>query len=221
GLTRIGAVAGVILLQTEPMYSLMLATLVVGERPAARQLLATALILAGIGSVLGAGSYSPIWAAALLFVTPLFWQSSHVIGLSLMPPLTPASITGGRMMYGAIALSALLLVIRPATVAQLADPTALAVIFIAGFFVYFLSALTWYGAISRLSLAWTTALVIPGIPLLSIFFAILFLGEHATIREVIGILIAIAGVIALVLGADPHRRLPALEAAEAIHQPLT
>jgi len=221
GLTRIGAVAGVILLQTEPMYSLMLATLVVGERPAARQLLATALILAGIGSVLGAGSYSPIWAAALLFVTPLFWQSSHVIGLSLMPPLTPASVTGGRMMYGAIALSALLLVMRPATIAQLADPTALGVIFVAGFFVYFLSALTWYGAISRLSLAWTTALVIPGIPLLSIFFAILFLGEHATIREVIGILIAIAGVIALVLGADPHRRLPALEAAEAIHQPLT
>ncbi len=221
GLTRIGAVAGVILLQTEPVYSLMLATLVIGERPSARQLLATALVLIGIGSVLGAGSFSPLWAAAMLFVTPLFWQISHVMGLSLMPPLTPAAVTGGRMIYAAIALSALLLILRPATIAMLADPTALGVIFVAGFFVYFLSALTWYGAISRLSLAWTTALVIPGIPLFSIFFAILFLGEHATAREVIGILIAISGVITLVMGADPHRQLPALEAAEAIHQPLT
>ena len=33
GLTRIGAVAGVLLLQTEPVYSLVLSTIFVGERP--------------------------------------------------------------------------------------------------------------------------------------------------------------------------------------------
>src|SRR5271167_2866125 len=90
GLTRIGAVAGVLLLQTEPVYSLVLSTLFIGERPSVRQMLATGAILVGIGSVFaGGGSFSPLWASAIIFTTPLFWQASHVMGLKLMPPLTP------------------------------------------------------------------------------------------------------------------------------------
>ncbi|HWN58834.1 MAG TPA: DMT family transporter [Methylomirabilota bacterium] len=221
GLTRLGAVAAVLLLQTEPVYSLVLSTIFVGERPSARQLLETVMVLVGIGSVFGAGdSFSPAWAVALVFVTPLFWQASHVMGLKLMPPLTPISITGGRFIYASIALTAMLLIVRRDSLAQLADPTALGVVLVTGFFIYFLSALTWYGAINRLSLAWTTALVVPGIPILSILFAVMFLGERATMRELIGILISISGVVALVLGADPHRKHPASEAAEAIHEPL-
>jgi drug/metabolite transporter (DMT)-like permease len=221
GLTRIGAVAGVLLLQTEPVYSLVLSTIFVGERPSGRQMLATATVLVGIGSVFaGGGSFSPLWASAIIFTTPLFWQTSHVLGLKLMPPLTPTSMTGGRFFYASIVLTAMLLIFRRDSLAQLADPTTLGVIIFTGFFIYFLSGLTWYGAINRLSLAWTTALVVPGIPILSILFAVLFLGERATTREVVGILISVTGVLALVLGADPHRKHPASEAAEAIHEPL-
>ncbi len=221
GLTRIGAVAGVLLLQTEPVYSLILSMLFVGERPSARQLLATATILVGIGSVFaGGGSFSPLWASAIIFTTPLFWQASHVVGLKLMPPLTPASLTGGRFFYASLVLTTLLLVFRRESLVQLADPTALGVILATGFIIYFLGALSWFGAINRLSLAWTTALVVPGIPILSILFAVMFLGERATTREVIGILISVTGVLVLVLGADPHRKHPASEAAEAIHEPL-
>jgi drug/metabolite transporter (DMT)-like permease len=221
GLTRIGAVAGVLLLQTEPVYSLILSMIFVGERPSTRQILATATILVGIGSVFaGGGSFSPLWASAILFTTPLFWQASHVVGLKLMPPLTPTTMIGGRFFYASIVLSALLLIFRRESLVQLADPTTLGVIGVTGFFIYFLSGLTWYGAINRLSLAWTTALVVPGIPILSILFAVMFLGERATMREVVGILISVSGVLALVLGADPHRKQPAAEAAEAIHEPL-
>ncbi|HYL57560.1 MAG TPA: DMT family transporter [Candidatus Acidoferrales bacterium] len=221
GLTRIGAVGGVLLLQTEPVFSLLLATIFIGERPAIRQLIATATILLGIGSVFGGGgSLSPLWAAALCFMTPLFWQASHVIGLRVMPPLTPTSVTGGRFLYASIALTTMLLLFRRESLVQLADLNSLGVILVTGFFIYFLSALTWYGAINRLSLAWTTALVVPGIPILSILFAVLFLGERATTREVAGILISVSGVLFLVLGADPHRKHPDFEAAEAIHEPL-
>ncbi|MGC1191642.1 MAG: DMT family transporter, partial [Candidatus Binatus sp.] len=74
GLTRIGAVAGVLLMQTEPVYSLILSTIFVGERPSGRQMIATATILVGIGSVFaGGGSFSPLWASAIIFATPLFW----------------------------------------------------------------------------------------------------------------------------------------------------
>lgn len=195
----------------------------VGERPSARQLLATATILVGIGSVFYAGQvFSPVFAALLVFATPLFWQTSHVIGLRVMPPLTPTCITGARFVFASCFFIPLFLLTARGSIGQLARPDLIAVVAVTGFFVYFLSALTWYSAISRLSLSWTTALVVPGVPLLSILFAVTFLGEHATAREIIGVLIAICGVLALVLGADPHRKAGGIvEAAEAVHQPLS
>src|ERR1700722_4029227 len=192
GLPGIGAVAGVLLLQTEPVYSLVLSTIFVGERPSVRQMLATATVLVGIGSVFaGGGSFSPLWASAIIFTTPLFWQASHVLGLKLMPPLTPTSMTGGRFFYASIVLTAMLLIFRRDSIVQLGDPTTLGVIVLTGFCVFFLSGLTWYGAINRLSLAWTTALVVPVIPILSILFAVIFLGDRSTTREVVGILISV------------------------------
>jgi len=222
GMTRINAIATTILLQSEPIYSLVLAIIVLRERPSNRQLLATATILVGIASVFATGgAFSPAWAVLMVLITPLFWQASHVMGLSMMPPLSPLTVTSGRMIYAALGLGALLILTRPATLPELANVGALTIIVATGFFIYFLSALTWYGAISRLSLAWTTALVIPAIPLLSILFAVVFLGERATVREILGVLIAIAGVLALVLGADAHRQHPVGDAVEAVHQPLT
>ena len=82
-------------------------------------------------------------------------------------------------------------------------------------------SLTWYGAINRLSLAWTTALTIPGVPLLSFLFAIILLGEHPGGRELSGMLVAVAGVLFLVLGADAGRKMSDVAAAEAVHPPLT
>jgi drug/metabolite transporter (DMT)-like permease len=223
GMQHIDAIATVILLQTEPVYSLILSTIVVGERPSSRQLLATATILVGIGSVfLSGNAFSPMLAAMMLFVTPFFWQTSHVLGLRVMPPLKPIGVAGARFIFAACVFIPLYALRPSASLAQLSDLRLLMVILATGFFVYFLSALTWYGAISRLSLSWTTALVVPGVPLISMVFAMVFLGEHPTAREVTGVLIAIGGVLALVLGADPHRTSGGIiEAAEAVHQPLT
>jgi drug/metabolite transporter (DMT)-like permease len=52
-------------------------------------------------------------------------------------------------------------------------------------------------------------------------FAIIFLGERPSGREVGGMLVAVAGVLFLVLGADAGRKASDLEAAEAVHPPLT
>jgi len=227
GMRHIDAVAAVILLETEPVYSLILSVVVIGERPSPRQLLATAAILIGIGSVFFSGNaFSPMFAATLVFISPFFWQTSHVLGLRVMPPLTPISVAGARFIFAACVFIPMFLIrlflMQPgASIAPLRDPSMLMVICATGFFVYFLSALTWYGAISRLSLSWTTALVVPGVPLISMLFAMMFLGEHPTSREITGVLIAIGGVLGLVLGADPHRKSGRIiAAAEAVHQPI-
>lgn len=222
GLRRIDAIAGVILLQSEPLYSLLLSTIFLGERPSRRQLIATAVILIGIGSVFGAGrAFTPLSAAALLFLTPLFWQTSHVISLGVMPPLSEICVTGARTIFAAVALATIFLVSDFNAIVGLADSRTLAVIFVTGGFVYVFGSLTWYGAINRLSLAWTTALTIPGVPLLSFFFAIIFLAEHPSGRELGGMLVAVAGILFLVLGADAGRKTGDVTAAEAVHPPLT
>jgi len=225
GLRRIDAVAGTLLLQSEPVYSLLLATLFAGERPTLRQLAATAIIIAGIASAIdaGSGAFSPAWAAMLVAGTPLLWQTSHVLSLPVMPPLSPLCMTAARYGYAAIVLTLALALVNPRAVGQLADPVVLETIVATGVVCYFLASTAWYAAITRLSLAWTTALVIPGIPLLSILCAIVFLGERASRRDLIAILISISGVLRLVRGADGVRRTPATpaaEAAEAIHQPM-
>jgi drug/metabolite transporter (DMT)-like permease len=222
GLRRIDAIAGVILLQSEPLYSLLLSTIFLGERPSQRQWIATVVILLGIGSVFGAGrAFSPLSAAALLFVTPLFWQTSHVISLGVMPPLSETCVTGARTIFAAVVLVAIFLALDARAAVALADPRTLAVICVTGGFIYVLGSLTWYGAINRLSLAWTTALTIPGVPMLSFLFAIVFLGEHPSTRELCGMTIAVAGVLFLVLGADAGREHRDAELAEAVHPPLT
>lgn len=213
GLRHINAVAGVILLQCEPIYSLILATAVIGERPQGRQVLATMTILVGVGSVFATTNvFSPLFAALLVLVTPFFWQTAHVIGVRLMPPLTPSCLTGGRFVFASLVFTPLFFMFGRDSLVQLRDPILLATVGLTGFFVYFLSALTWYGAIRRLSLSWTTAVVVPGVPMLSILFAILFLGERVTLREVTGLLTAIAGILLLVLGAKPLRHVQAASA---------
>ncbi len=220
GLHQIDAVAAVILLESEPVYSLILATMFLRERPSVRQLLATATILAGIGSVFGAGrAFSPFTAAALVFVTPLFWQISHVISLGVMPPLRPLCVTSARYVYAALVLVVVALIVDRGAFGELGNRDVMLAASFTGAFVYFAGSLTWYGAISRLSLTWTTAFVIPGVPLLSFAFAIIFLGERPNLREYIGISVAILGVAALVTGADASRVSP-LETVEAVHHPV-
>jgi len=206
GLRRLDAIAGVILLESEPVYSLTLATVFLHERPSRRQLIATATILAGIGSVFGtAGVFRPAYAALLILVTPLCWQISHVLSLRVMPPLTPRVITAARYVYAAAVLCAVLLIADRNAARQLAIPAVFVPIAFTGAFVYFLGSFTWYSAISRLSLAWTTALVIPAVPLVSLIFAVIFLGERLGPHEIAGIAVVMLGILTLVVGTNARR----------------
>jgi drug/metabolite transporter (DMT)-like permease len=137
GLKRIGAITGVLLMQSEPVYSVAIATLLVGERPSFRQLVATAGILAGIFSVFSAdGGFAPSWSAMLLLMAPLFWQLSHVLSLRVMPPLTPHCVVGARYTFAAAALGLIFLLSHPTSLAGL-DLRLLAAIATTGSLVYF------------------------------------------------------------------------------------
>lgn len=206
GMRRVGAVSGVLLLQTEPVYSLAIATLVVGEAPSPRQMIATATILAGIVSAFWRGAGIDLNRAALMVaLTPLMWQISHVITLRVMPPLRPVSVTAARNIHAAMLLAVLLVAFRPSVLSQLAHFNVIGTLLATGSIVYFIGTLTWYGAINRLSLSWTTAVVVPGVPVLSVVFSALFLGERTGTRQFAAMAVAVAGIMGLVLGSDPSR----------------
>jgi len=218
GMRRVSAVTGVLLLQIEPIYSLVIATVVVGEAPSLRQVIATGVILAGVFSVFWGGAGLEISGPAIMVaLTPLMWQMSHAVTLRVMPPLSPISVTAARNFYAAILLAAFLLAINPAALGQLSEFQVVGTILTTGAVVYFLGTLTWYGAISRLSLSWTTALVVPGVPVLSVAFAAALLGERAAMRQFVAIGIAMAGILGLLLGSDPSR--PGAAAIDAIEIP--
>lgn len=142
----------------------------------------------------------------MVAVTPLMWQISHVITLRVMPPLSPISVTAARNCHAALLLAALVLATNPSALGQLEHLYVIGTLVVSGAVVYFLGTLTWYGAIKRLSLSWTTALVVPGVPVLSLMFAAVFLGERAGMRQFVAIAVAVTGILGLVLGADPSRR---------------
>jgi drug/metabolite transporter (DMT)-like permease len=143
----------------------------------------------------------------LILITPMFWQSSHVLSLKVMPPLTPRVITGARYIYAAFALLAIMLGFAQGSLAMLAVPGVLVPVVFTGALVYFMGSFTWYGAISRLSLAWTTALVIPAVPVVSLIFAIVFLDERPDPHELAGLALAVIGMLALVFGSDARRNV--------------
>jgi drug/metabolite transporter (DMT)-like permease len=189
GLRYIQADAAVLLLQAEPIYSLILATIFAGERPQAGQVAATITIVFGIGVVLTAQHrlFSPLWAAALILVTPMFWQLGHLISLTIMPPLSPICISGARYFYGGVVLPIILLVLDRGAISSITSwSLPVAVMAGTGVIIYLGGAAAWYGAINRLPLSWTTAIVVPSVPLLSVIFAMLFLGERATMLELGG-----------------------------------
>lgn len=218
GLRHVNAVSAVLLLQTEPVYSLAIATLVVGEAPSPRQVIATVIVLAGIVSAFWSGAGIDLNGVALLVgVTPLMWQISHVVTLRVMPPLRPISVTAARNVHAGVLLAILMAVFRPAALGQLAEPNVSATLLATGAIVYFAGTLTWYGAIRRLSLSWTTAVVVPGAPVLAVIFAAVLLGEHAGMRQLAAIAIAIGGILWLILGSDPSR--PGAAEIQAIEVP--
>lgn len=218
GLRHVNAVTGVLLLQTEPIYSLIVAILVVGEVPAPRQMIATGIILAGIFSAFwGTGGLNLGVPALMVALTPLMWQLSHVMTLRVMPPLSPVSVTAARNCHASLLLAALVFATNPSALGQLAHFYVIGTLAVSGAVVYFLGTLTWYGAIQRLSLTWTTALVVPGVPVLSVIFAAVFLGERAGIRQYAAITIAVVGILTLIMGSDPSR--PAAMEIEAIEVP--
>jgi drug/metabolite transporter (DMT)-like permease len=204
GVSRSTAIETALCLQIEPVYSLLFARVFLGHPLTRRRVIGVALLLAGIAlavGVEGVRGSSGVW---LLLATPLCWQASHLLVLKRLPGLAPPQLTGARYVFGGVVLC-LYWALRagPATIPAAAVLTPLLpVLVLQGLITFYLGTTLWYGAIERLDLARTTAIVVPSIPILSLGASFLLLGEVASAREWAGLVLCVGGV--LVFATAPH-----------------
>jgi drug/metabolite transporter (DMT)-like permease len=200
GAQRSTAIETALALQVEPAYSLLLSWLALGHRPTLRRIIALVVILAGIGLALGVRTVDASSGVALLMATPLCWQLSHLLVLRKLAGTSPIVLTGARYVYGGVLL-ALVLALRGDPLPPAAELTALLpVLALQGVVLSMVGTLLWYQTITRLDLGRATAIVVPSIPVLSLGASFLVLGEVATPRQWLGLLLTAAGVLAMVTG---------------------
>jgi drug/metabolite transporter (DMT)-like permease len=200
GAERSTAIETALALQVEPGYSLLLSWLALGHRPTPRRVAALAVILGGIALALGVRTIAASGGIAFLMATPLCWQLSHLLVLKQLPGTSPIVLTGARYVYGG-ALLALAFALRGGALPPAAELAwLLPVLALQGLVLSMVGTLLWYQTISRIDLGRATAIVVPSIPVLSLGASFLVLGEVATPRQWLGLLLTAAGVLAMVTG---------------------
>ena len=212
GTSRTSAIDAVLCLQTEPVYSLLLAWLVLGHRLTVRRVGSAAVLLAGIALAVGTGRRADTLGLAMLLATPLCWQLSHLVVLRRLRGVSPGILTGARYVYGGVILAPTAAALGGA--AALPDAASLAaqlpVLALQGMVLSYVGTNLWYQAITRLDLSRATSIVVPSIPLLSLGASFLIVGEVPTLRQAAGMLLTASGVLSFVLA--PH----AVEALERV-----
>jgi O-acetylserine/cysteine efflux transporter len=206
GASRTSAIETALVLQVEPAYSLLLSWLAFGHRPTLRRVGALAVILTGIALALGARTLSASTGIAILMATPLCWQLSHLLVLKRLTDTAPIVLTGARYVYGGVLL-ALAFAARGGSWPPAAElATLLPILALQGVVLSMVGTLLWYQTIARLDLGRATAIVVPSIPVLSLGASFLLLGEVATPRQWLGLLLTVAGVLAMVTGPAARAR---------------
>ncbi len=200
GTRRTSAITSVLCLQSEPLYALLAAWAFLGHRLSLRRVAAAAVMAFGIFLAVGTGAAEDPIGVALLLLTPLCWQASHLLALRGLVGVSPQVFTGARYLWGGLFLVGYSLA-RGVEVPAL-GPRFLALLAFQGVVLLFLGTLAWYQTIARLDLARATAIVVPAIPLVSTLASHLIVGEVPTAAQWCGLLLITGGVAAFVLA--PH-----------------
>lgn len=217
GASRSSAIVTTLCLQIEPAYSLLLAWVFLGHRPSRRRVGATAVLLAGIALALGASGFEASTGVWLLLGTPLCWQISHLVVLRGLVGVPPVILTSARYLYGGLLLVVLWVVFGDRAGLPAADELLrlAPLLAVQGCVLGYAGTLFWYQAITRLDLARATAIVVPSIPLLALAASFVLLGEVASPRQWLGLLLTAAGIFAFVTAPhpdEPRERIPSATA---------
>jgi len=191
-----------VILPLQPVFTIPLAFLVLGERPNTRQILGVSLAIIGLSAIaFGRARGVPLQAVVLVVASAASWGCGNVV-IRAAKPKRPFSLLVWSSVVGPVPLLGLSLAIegvgrwhRAASSVGASGIAALAyVVVVSTFFGYG----TWYWLMSRYQ-ASTVAPFTLLVPIVGIITAWLVRGEHPTWGELLGSFVALVGLL-LALG---------------------
>ncbi|WXG42366.1 MAG: DMT family transporter [Candidatus Freyarchaeum deiterrae] len=196
GSTTTSGINSSILLQVEPLYSLVLSYFILKELIKKKQVALTLLILGGAIVILYNGVLSINIGVILVIISPLFWQISHLFAKRIFEKTSLYVVAASRSFYGGILLFALTLIPGISQYGFLTDPGILLIFVLQGLTAFVGAIVVWYAVITRINLSKATAIV--GVyPIFSVILAWIFLGESVSIYQIIGLAIVVVGILLL------------------------
>ncbi|MBO4675097.1 MAG: DMT family transporter [Elusimicrobiaceae bacterium] len=182
--------------QVEMIYSLILAAIILKERPTLKQIGGSALILLGVVMILLEGG-TALQAKGDLIVVGYVWmyQISHIFAKKLPSDLAPQTIAAARAFYALPALGVLILCwpLIDGPVQFQPQASALWIILVASALInYFLGNSYWYQAIRNMDLSKATAIIL-SYPVMTYVLSVAFGQDRVTVYKVIGMVLAVGG----------------------------
>lgn len=182
-----------IMAQIEVIYSALLCMFFLNERITKKQLAASALVMSGTGLIMLHDLTSPRWKGDLMILaTPWMFQVSHIFSKRLPKDLDPVTATGGRLIFGILAM----LPFMAWTVARGGAWTwsgqGLRLLFIQGLFMSCLNFVLWYMAILEMDLAKATAVLL-SYPALTLVFSWALGKETIAPVQILGLAVTMGG----------------------------
>lgn len=183
-----------VLQQSELVYSLLFAALFLGEKPTRKQLLASALVLAGVVTILLKEQYTVRWTGDLMVVGCTWMlQAGSVMAKRLPKHLDHRLIAAARNVFALPALVIILAAMAYTDGFTLVNDTRLwGVLFYTGVLKYGWAMILWYQAIRALELGKVTAIYL-SYPALSFLLSAALGFETPKTYQFIGLSLTLVG----------------------------
>ncbi|POR49693.1 EamA-like transporter family protein [Bosea psychrotolerans] len=184
---------GALIAYSMPIWAMLIAWPLHGERPNSRSLLALALGIAGIAVLMGGPDLAGVKLPGILFaLAAAILFAIGTITARTPIPMPPTALTAWQVALGCLPMVILSLFLEQPRVFALSLPGLLGLAYMAAGPMA-LCYLTWFGALRRLpaSVAATGMLLVPVVGVLS---AIPLLGDSLGGRELIAIALTLSGV---------------------------
>ncbi|MFA6533095.1 MAG: DMT family transporter [Patescibacteria group bacterium] len=181
-----------LLLQSEPIYSLILGAFFLGEIISSGQIFATLLMVFGAMVIVYKGGSSINLGDILILLSPLTFQISHLIGKRLLNKKVDVNlILAGRQFFG----GAMLLFFAFATNKNAISLLSYKIVSI-GFFLGIIAAivaLCWYLSIKKIPVSVASSFL-PLTALVSLIASVVYLKEVVSIQQYIGFVLIVGGM---------------------------
>lgn len=188
-------VNAVILAQIEVLYSALLSAHFLDERLSLKQSLASFLVVAGTALIVLHDLSTPRWRGDLMILaTPWMYQVSHIFSKKLPPDLDAMTLSGGRVLYGLIAMAPLLAWSLLRGGAWSWEPAGLRLLATQGLLMSSLNFVLWYVAIRGMPLSKATTMLL-SYPALTLVFSWGLGREEIRFVQLAGLACTFAGAL--------------------------